>query len=177
MFWIHSFKTVDGLFSIAALIALFNQSFHAFRTLHLGYSKKNYSFYRNYFSSKLLFLCANSIRLLISDKDDCSLFNREEVCANHTQFNFSVDLLWSFLDFYFTIIIFSLCQKVTRGEYEQVAVLSFIEEQKIKMGIILETLGKKPDELKIKCKEISISFTIVKKEKPKYFKVILILIS
>ena len=168
----NSLKTLEVLFSIATLLALFNQSFHALRSLHISYAKQNYSFHRSYFISKIFFLVTNLIRLLISDKDDCSLLKKEDVCTNQTKFNFSIGLLWSFWDFYFTLIIFSCCQRIQRGEFEQTTVLaSRAELQKLKTGIILETIGKKPDEFKIKCQEISISIDIAKKEKPKYFKV------
>ena len=116
-------------------------------------------------------MLANAIRLISSTKVDCQLFDRNRICDGETHFKFTVDLTWSVLEILFCILIFFLCQKILRGDFGE---LRNIREELhfAKIGIVLETVGRRVDLLKVKNQEIAISRDIFKsKEKPRYFKV------
>ena len=145
LFLKSSTNVIDYVFDGILICSLVYQTIRCLISLNKGHNKRTFSAHKQYFISKIIFVFTNFVDLVLKQKIKCS---NDESLQNCFQTSideaYMVNTIWTMLDIYWLVIIYSFCIKVHLGVYTPIGG-TFIRSDS-KEGLIainLESIGFK----------------------------------
>ena len=160
LFYIKSSSTViDYIFDGLVTTSIIYQTFRTLISLNEGQNRTDFSKHKNYLISKILFVFTNSLRLGLKPKFKC-LLNGSFVNCYNVSFDeaYLIDIIWTLLDAYSIIVIYSFCLFVYKGIYTPIGgIIIFCDLKYCEKAIDIEVIGHKVNKAKV---EIEQSFAM-----------------